>query len=97
MDKNRSKLLVTLVLVGATLVVGSGIAQARTSIGWSPSALGATTVSKPVATTDSGEPDVGQTVVKKHRARPMPDPGSPWFHWAGRAWAAWYMRAVPLI
>ena len=94
METTCRKLLVTLVLVAATLVVGLGVAQARAPIGWRPSAPGAATVSSPVATTDSGEPDVGQTVVKKHRSRPSEGPGFPWFHWTGRAWAAWYLRAL---
>ena len=94
METTRRKLQVTLVLVAATLVVGWGVAQARSPIGWRPSTSGATAMSSPVATTDSGEPDVGQTVVKKHRSRRGDGPGFSWFQWTGRAWAAWYLRTL---
>jgi hypothetical protein len=92
-SKTRSKLLVTLVLVVATAVLASGLAQAR-SIGLGPSVLSATSVPNPVVTPSSGEPDVGQTVTHKSLSRPGAGPRVPGFRWTGGIWVAWYLRIV---
>ena len=93
MIKNGIKLLVVLALT--TVAVGAGFTHAFSdsdTIGGSTSIV---SMSDPGATVLSGEPDPGSAPVPKsiasreyYSTRHMPS----WLSWAGRVWAAWYLR-----
>jgi hypothetical protein len=101
MMKRNGRLLVLLVLLATALVVDWRIAQARPPMGSGPAVSQSPGVSKPVLSTDSGDPDSGGTIRDpgttpatrlskvpggRHRLR--------WFERTSRIWATWYMRVA---
>jgi len=97
MNKHRFPLLVFVVLVMATLALGWGSAQARPPAGWSPGSSGGSNPSpRPIAVITSGDPDVGQTIVVRHRVGRVPEGEGhrSWYQRVRSVWAAWYLRAA---
>lgn len=99
MMKRIGRLLVMLVLLATALAVDWRIAQARPPMEWGVSVSAG--VSKPVLTTDSGDPDSGGTIrdpnttpITRLHSVPGGRHGLRWFQWTSRIWATWYARAA---
>ena len=101
MKRNRTRLLVSLVLAVAIAMAGVGNARASSPTGSKSSAtVTGPTMSKPSARTADGEPDAGQTVTPEVTATVKTlggligglSSGSPWLVGNQWIWATWLSR-----
>jgi hypothetical protein len=99
MNRNRIKLLITLVLFTVVMAATWTATQADAR-GLSPGASASLSVAKPGATVASGDPDAGQgyqapgQLLKRIQRVPGGLTAADWVLWAGRIWATLYLRAA---